>query len=116
MRTLDQVGEETNAERYRDLVHEIDRAFAGYERIAARHGWMADRGLNADAALAARADAGLQQGDASLGHADLLEFVMDALGADATGAAADPGGLGGGFAGTAGVRRGDLHVPADAAA
>jgi superfamily II DNA or RNA helicase len=80
VRTLDQVGQETNAEAYRDLVHEIDRAFEGFERIAARHGWMADRGLNADAALAAQADAGRQRGDVSLGHADLLEFVAEVIG------------------------------------
>ena len=82
IRTLDQVGEETNADTYRDLVHEIDRAFEGYERIAARHGWMADRGLNADVAQMAAADAGRRRGDAALAHVDLLEFVTEAIGAE----------------------------------
>ena len=42
---------------YRDLLHEIDRAFDGFDRSAVRHGWMADHGLNAGAAQMAAASA-----------------------------------------------------------
>ena len=50
IRTLDQVAADANAGGYRDLLHEIDRAFAGYDRDAVRHGWFAGQGLHADAA------------------------------------------------------------------
>ncbi len=55
IRTLDRVAEEANADAYRDLLHEIDRAFDGFDRSAVRHGWMADHGLNAGAAQMAAA-------------------------------------------------------------
>ncbi|HEY1936015.1 MAG TPA: helicase-related protein [Acetobacteraceae bacterium] len=102
VRMLDQIGQETNAEAYRDLVHEIDRAFEGYERIAARHGWLADRGLNADAALVAQADAGRHRGDVSLGHTDLLEFVAETLGAAASDVIPVPDDWGAGLSGLPG--------------
>ena len=57
IRTLDRVAEEANADAYRDLLHEIDRAFDGFDRSAVRHGWLDDRGLNADAAQMAAASA-----------------------------------------------------------
>ena len=82
IRTLDQVGEETNAEAYRDLLHEIDRAFEGYERIAVSHGWLADRGMNADTAQVAAADAAQRHGDAVVGHIDLLNFTAAAVEAE----------------------------------
>jgi Helicase conserved C-terminal domain len=67
IRTLDRAAEETNADEYRDLLHEIDRAFQGYDRSAVRHGWLAARGLNADAAQMQAADAMRRRGDA-IGH------------------------------------------------
>ena len=36
---------------------EIDRAFGGFDRSAVRHGWLADHGLNADAAQMVAASA-----------------------------------------------------------
>ena len=57
VRTLDQVAQEENSDAYRDLLHEIDRAFKGFDRSAVRHGWMVDQGLNADAVQVAAANA-----------------------------------------------------------
>ena len=79
IRTLGHAAEEVNAEAYRDLLHEIDRAFEGYDRSAVRHGWLADRGLNADAAQMQAADAAQRRGDALLGRVDLVDFVSSAI-------------------------------------
>lgn len=79
IRTLDQVGEETNSEAYRDLLHEIDRAFDGYERTAVRHGWLADQGLNADVSQMLAADAARSRGGVLSGRIDLQRFVQAAV-------------------------------------
>jgi len=90
IRTLDRVAEEQNGEAYRDLLHEIDRAFAGFDRSAVRHGWLSDQGLNADPAQMIGADAARQRSDALLGHVDLPDFVAAAIAAE-TGRRADAG-------------------------
>jgi superfamily II DNA or RNA helicase len=82
IRTLDHAAEEANAEAYRDLLHEIDRAFQGYDRSAVRHGWLADRGTNADAAQVRAANAARRRADASLGHVDLADFASRAIEAE----------------------------------
>jgi superfamily II DNA or RNA helicase len=82
IRTLDHAAEQANSESYRDLLHEIDRAFQGYDRSAVRHGWLAERGLNADAAQIAAANAAQRRGDASLGHVELAGFVASAIAAE----------------------------------
>jgi hypothetical protein len=64
------------------LLHEIDRAFQGYDRSAVRHGWLADRGLNADAVQVRAANAARRSADASLGHVDLGGFVSCAIEAE----------------------------------
>jgi superfamily II DNA or RNA helicase len=97
IRTLDHAAEEANAEAYRDLLQEIDRAFQGYDRSAVRHGWLADRGLNADAMLVRAANAARQRGDASLGQVDLADFVSRAIEAET---------------GDAGARANVLRLPA----
>ena len=51
------MAEDADADSYRDLLHEIDRAFDGFERSAVRHGWMGDQGLSADAADSAGGEA-----------------------------------------------------------
>ena len=76
IRTLDHAAEEANAEAYRDLLHEIERAFQGFDRSAVRHGWFADRGLNADAAQMEAANAARRCSNAMLGHVDLADFVI----------------------------------------
>src|SRR5262249_53048227 len=68
IRMLDQVGEETNIEGYRDLVHEIERAFESYERIAVGHGWLADHGMSSDVSQVAVADAAWRHGNEMTGH------------------------------------------------
>jgi hypothetical protein len=85
---LDHAGEEANAEVYRDLLHEIDRAFQGYERSAVRHGWLADRALNAGAAQIDAARAARRRGDALVGHVDLAAFVTAAIAAETGGTCA----------------------------
>jgi superfamily II DNA or RNA helicase len=82
IRTLDRVAEETNADAYRDLLREIDRAFVGFDRSAVRHGWLDDRGVNADAAQLAAASVAGRRGDACVGHIDLPDFVAAAVAAD----------------------------------
>jgi hypothetical protein len=85
IRTLDHAAEEANAEAYRDLLHEIDRAYQGYDRSAVRHGWLAGRGLNADAAQVQAANAARRRSDAALGHVDLADFVANAVAAETGG-------------------------------
>jgi hypothetical protein len=90
IRTLDQAAEAGNAAAFRDLLHEIDRAFAGHERHAVRHGWLVEQGLNADLGQMAAADAARERSDAVLGHIDLADFVAAAIEFETCGAAADP--------------------------
>ncbi|HVC60599.1 MAG TPA: helicase-related protein [Acetobacteraceae bacterium] len=90
IRTLDQVAESSNAAAFRDLLHEIDRAFAGHERHAVRHGWLVEQGLNADLGQMAGADAARRRSDALVGHIDLRDFVAAAIESETCIAAADP--------------------------
>ncbi len=82
IRTLDHAVQEENSNAYRDLLREIDRAFAGFDRSAVRHGWLTDQGSNADAARAAIAQATRLRGDAQLGGFDLPDFVAAAITAE----------------------------------
>ncbi len=91
IRTLDHAAEEANAEAYRDLLHEIERAFQGFDRSAVRHGWFADRGLNADAAQMEAANAARRRSNAMLGHVDLADFVISAIEAETGGTSAPAG-------------------------
>jgi Helicase conserved C-terminal domain/Type III restriction enzyme, res subunit len=87
IRTLDRVAQEENSDTYRDLLREIDRAFAGFDRSAVRHGWLADQSSNADAAQVAIANATRLRGKVLLGAFDLPDFVAAAIAAE-TGRAA----------------------------
>ncbi len=49
-RTLDVAAREAETEAFRGLLHEIDRAYEGFDGMAVRHGWHAGQGLNADVA------------------------------------------------------------------
>ncbi|HTB46083.1 MAG TPA: helicase-related protein [Acetobacteraceae bacterium] len=89
IRTLDRVAEAGNAAAFRDLLHEIDRAFAGHERHSVRHGWLVEQGLNADLKQMAAADTARQRSDTLLGHIDLADFVAAAIEAETGGAAID---------------------------
>jgi superfamily II DNA or RNA helicase len=88
IRTLDRTAEEANAAAYRDLLHEIDRAFEGFDRSAVRHGWLAEQGLNADAAHLVAATAARQRNGHVVGHIDLPDFVAAAIAAETGGRAA----------------------------
>jgi hypothetical protein len=79
VRTLDHAAEAGNAAALRDLVHEIDRAFEGFERHAIRHGWLAEQGLNADLRLVRAADRAHERSEAALGGIDLADFVAAAI-------------------------------------
>ncbi len=82
IRTLEQVAQEENSDSYRDLLHEIDRAFEGFDRSAVQHGWWADQGSNANAAQTVVANASRQRSDALLGRIDLPDFVAAAITAE----------------------------------
>jgi hypothetical protein len=101
IRTLDQAAETSNVAALRDLLHEIDRAFAGHERHSVRHGWLVEQNLNSDSGQMAAADAARQRSDRLLGHVDLADFVAAAIESETCGAVVDPG---------------RLHLPADWAA
>jgi hypothetical protein len=88
IRTLDHTAEEANAEAYRDLLHEIDRAFENFDRSAVRHGWLADRGLSAGAAQMDAARAARCCGSALAGPVDLAAFVAAAIEAESGGSCA----------------------------
>ncbi len=92
IRTIDRDAETTNAEPYRQLLREIDRAFHGFDRSAVRHGWLDDHELTADAGSAA------PMREATVGAVDLPDFVTAAIKAT-TGRSAGSGGA--------------LRVPAD---
>jgi hypothetical protein len=93
IRTLDQDAGAANAASLRDLLHEIDRAFTGYERHSVRHGWLAEQGLNADLGHALAADAARRRSDTLLGHIDLADFVAAAIAAASGSVTADAGRL-----------------------
>jgi superfamily II DNA or RNA helicase len=101
IRTLDQTAEGAALSAYRDLLHEIDRAFGNFDRSALQHGWMADQGLNADQRqIAAAATVGQEAEDAMAGI-DLPEFVTAAIAAET---------------GTDAMRGRTIRLPADWAA
>lgn len=56
IRTLDRIAEVEDAGAYRDLLHEIDRAFDGFARSAVRHGWLDAQGGDMAAPLPAWAE------------------------------------------------------------
>ena len=90
IRTLEQAAEAGNAAALRDLLHEIDRAFAGHERHSVRHGWLVEQGLNTDLNQTAAADIARHRSEILLGHIDLAGFVAAAIEAETGSAAADP--------------------------
>ncbi|HXT79435.1 MAG TPA: helicase-related protein [Acetobacteraceae bacterium] len=83
--SLDRIGEETNHAAYRDLLHEIDRAFDGFDRMAVQHGWAA-QGLNAATEQANAAAGARKRGVALQGQIDLTSFVAATLACEHPGA------------------------------
>ncbi len=76
IRTIDRDAETANADSYKDLLREIDRAFDSFDRSAVRHGWLDDP-KPANASVAAPAV------QASVGAVDLPDFVAAAMKAEA---------------------------------
>ena len=75
IRTLDHAATEAQTEAYRDLLHEIDRAYDGFDGMAARHGWLSTQGLNADATLMAAATEARTSAKRQAAMVDLPDFV-----------------------------------------
>ena len=98
IRTLDRVADEANSASYRDLLHEIDRAFDSFDRSAVRHGWFADQGLNADAEQIGAASNACGRNVGLLDSIDLPDFVASVIAAET---------------GCSPIGRGTLRLPAD---
>ncbi len=79
LRTLDRAAEQVNADGYRGLLREIDRAFDSFDRSAVRYGWLAAQGLNAGPALLADAVQTGYHNEAPFGQIDLVDFVAAAV-------------------------------------
>lgn len=67
---------------YQELLAEVERAMAGYEKTAKTSDWLIESGLNAESRLVEEASSAREEG-ARLGMVGLLDFVIDALEAEA---------------------------------
>ena len=76
--TLDVAATEAQTEAYRELLHEIDRAYEGFDGMAARHGWFAGQGLNAGATQMAAAMRTRLTARRQAALIDLAGFVTEA--------------------------------------
>lgn len=73
--------DEPESEAYRDLLLEVERAMAGFEKAARTQDWLGEAGLNADARLVDAAHRALDDGREQ-GKVSLVEFVCTALESD----------------------------------
>lgn len=62
----------------RELLEEIDRSMAGFEKAARTHSWLAGAGLNAETARVAEADQAMHRGQRE-STVDLAHFVSSAV-------------------------------------
>jgi superfamily II DNA or RNA helicase len=85
IRTLDREAQESNADAYKDLLREIDRAFAASDHSAVRYGWLSDQTITVEA-TAERCDT------TSNCAIDLPDFVAGAIAA-ATGSVSENAGV-----------------------
>ncbi len=85
--TLEQAGEpdDTRTPAYRDLLGELDRVFADFEKTAKAHPWLGNVGMDAGPAKIQEADTARRAGE-RLGVTDLMSFVKHAVASDS----ADP--------------------------
>ena len=82
IRQLDEAAEEdTGSAAYRELLAEVERAMAGYEKAAKTSSWLGEVGLNAEARLLAEAEQARSEGE-RLGAVELMGFVCQALESD----------------------------------
>jgi hypothetical protein len=87
IRTIDHEAEAANADAYRDLLREIDRAFAGFDRSAARHGWLDDYESDGNT------DPTGMRRQVLAGIVDLPDFVAGAIKAEGRRCASSSGAL-----------------------
>jgi len=73
--------EDIGSPAYQELLSEVERAMAGYEKAAKTSAWLGEAGLNADARLVVEASRAREEGK-HLGAVELLDFVCSALEAD----------------------------------
>lgn len=66
---------------YQELLAEVERAMAGYEKAARTSGWLGEAGLHAEAQLVSEASRARAEGE-RLGAVELLDFVCRAVEAD----------------------------------
>jgi hypothetical protein len=78
IRTLDRVAEQANAEAYRDLIQEIDKAFDGFDLWSVRHGWLVSQSMHSDATTTPASDRKRR----AFCHIDLPDFVAAAIAAE----------------------------------
>lgn len=79
--------EDVGTPAYQELLAEVERAMAGYEKAAKTSAWLGEVGLNAEAHLMAEAARARDEGE-RLGAVELMDFVCNALEADAGGSGA----------------------------
>ncbi|MDR3538152.1 MAG: SNF2-related protein [Acetobacteraceae bacterium] len=82
IRSLDHAAEALDLDAYRALRQEIDRAYDGFERMALRHGWLADQGVQAGADQLIAATRAHRRTGKLLGCIDLAAFVRAAVTAE----------------------------------
>jgi superfamily II DNA or RNA helicase len=70
--------DDTASPAYRELLEEVERAVAGFERAARTSPWLGEAGLNAEERLSSEASDARSTG-AALAQVDLLAFVCAAL-------------------------------------
>ena len=79
--------EDVGTPAYQELLAEVERAMAGYEKAAKTSAWLGEVGLNAEAHLIARATRARDEGERFCA-VELMNFVCGALEADAGGTSA----------------------------
>lgn len=72
---------EGEAQAYRELLAEVERALAGFDKTAKTHAWLGEAGSQAEDSLAREADEARAAG-ARLGVGNISMFVIDAVRAD----------------------------------
>ncbi|HMP75055.1 MAG TPA: helicase-related protein [Kiritimatiellia bacterium] len=80
--TIEQAAENEGADpATKELLEEIDRSIAGFERAAKTHSWLSDAGLNAEVTKASEADQAMLRGQRE-SMVELPSFVASAVQAD----------------------------------
>jgi ERCC4-related helicase len=80
--------QEADTPAYRELLAEVERAFAGFDKAAKTHSWLGEVGAHAEERVAQEASAA-REASARLGVGDLSAFVLEAARADLGTAAAE---------------------------